>query len=153
MGASSGIGHTTAAELARQGTAVALASRREEQLADLAAHISEVGGRTLVLPADVGGAQAAAEAVEKTVEHLGRWTSWSTTQMAAAVRTTSVRGTSGGLRRGGGFQPQIAVLGLEMWSRAAGLPDRRCDQVVAVLEAVHADDHRSCRGRAHLRFR
>jgi NADP-dependent 3-hydroxy acid dehydrogenase YdfG len=71
-GASSGIGHATAVELARQGASVALVSRREERLADLAAHISGAGGQALALPADVGDAQAAAHAVEQTIEHLGR---------------------------------------------------------------------------------
>lgn len=71
-GASSGIGHATALELAREGASVALVGRREDRLTDLAAEISNAGGKALVVPADITTAQAAAEAVERTVENLGR---------------------------------------------------------------------------------
>ncbi|MFF1745827.1 SDR family NAD(P)-dependent oxidoreductase [Streptomyces mirabilis] len=71
-GASSGIGHATALELAREGASVALAGRREDRLTDLAAEITGAGGKALVVPADITTAQAAAEAVERTVEGLGR---------------------------------------------------------------------------------
>ncbi|MFE2962564.1 SDR family NAD(P)-dependent oxidoreductase [Streptomyces sp. NPDC059340] len=71
-GASSGIGHATASELAREGASVALVGRREDRLTDLAAEITGAGGKALVVPADITTAQAAAEAVERTVEGLGR---------------------------------------------------------------------------------
>ncbi|MFF4251797.1 SDR family NAD(P)-dependent oxidoreductase [Streptomyces sp. NPDC001663] len=71
-GASSGIGHATALELAREGASVALVGRREDRLTDLAAEISDAGGKALVVPADITTAEAAAEAVERTVEGLGR---------------------------------------------------------------------------------
>ncbi|GAA2765847.1 SDR family NAD(P)-dependent oxidoreductase [Streptomyces paradoxus] len=71
-GASSGIGHATALELAREGASVALVGRREDRLTDLAAEISSAGGQALVVPADITDAQAAAAAVERTVEGLGR---------------------------------------------------------------------------------
>jgi len=71
-GASSGIGHATALELAREGASVALVGRREDRLTDLAAEISSAGGRALVVPADITDAQAAADAVSRTVEGLGR---------------------------------------------------------------------------------
>ncbi|MFJ4368026.1 SDR family NAD(P)-dependent oxidoreductase [Streptomyces chartreusis] len=71
-GASSGIGHATALELARNGASVALVGRREDRLSDLAAEISEAGGKALVVPADITTPRAAAEAVERTVEGLGR---------------------------------------------------------------------------------
>ena len=71
-GASSGIGHATALELAREGASVALVGRREDRLTDLAAEITGAGGRALVVPADITTAQAAAEAVERTVNGLGR---------------------------------------------------------------------------------
>ena len=71
-GASSGIGHATALELAREGASVALVGRREDRLTDLAAEISSTGGKALVVPADITTAEAAAEAVERTVEGLGR---------------------------------------------------------------------------------
>ncbi|WP_405592847.1 SDR family NAD(P)-dependent oxidoreductase [Streptomyces sp. NBC_01092] len=71
-GASSGIGHATALELAREGASVALVGRREDRLTDLAAEISNSGGKALVVPADITTAEAAAEAVERTVNGLGR---------------------------------------------------------------------------------
>ncbi|CCK24836.1 short-chain dehydrogenase/reductase SDR [Streptomyces davaonensis JCM 4913] len=71
-GASSGIGHATALELAREGASVALVGRREDRLTDLAAEISKAGGKALAVPADITTAEAAAEAVERTVEGLGR---------------------------------------------------------------------------------
>lgn len=71
-GASSGIGHATALELAREGASVALVGRREDRLTDLAAEITGAGGMALVVPADITTAQVAAEAVERTVEGLGR---------------------------------------------------------------------------------
>jgi len=71
-GASSGIGRATALELAREGAAVALVGRREDRLTDLAAEISKADGKALVVPADITTAEAAAEAVERTVGNLGR---------------------------------------------------------------------------------
>ncbi|MDF3140850.1 MULTISPECIES: SDR family NAD(P)-dependent oxidoreductase [unclassified Streptomyces] len=71
-GASSGIGHATALELAREGASVALVGRREDRLTDLAAEISNAGGKALVVPADITTAEAAAEAVERTVDGLSR---------------------------------------------------------------------------------
>ncbi|MGW3168800.1 SDR family NAD(P)-dependent oxidoreductase [Streptomyces sp. NPDC001153] len=70
-GASSGIGHATALELAGEGASVALVGRREDRLTGLAAEISKAGGKALVVPADITTAEAAAEAVERTVEGLG----------------------------------------------------------------------------------
>jgi NADP-dependent 3-hydroxy acid dehydrogenase YdfG len=71
-GASSGIGAATAAALAAQGAAVALAARRKDRLDTLAASIRDQGGTALVLEADVTDQQQAAEAVERTVAELGR---------------------------------------------------------------------------------
>ncbi|MGI5376953.1 SDR family NAD(P)-dependent oxidoreductase [Streptomyces sp. CA-251387] len=71
-GASSGIGHATALELAREGASVAVVGRREDRLTDLAGEITGAGGKALVVPADITDAQNAAEAVERTVEGLGR---------------------------------------------------------------------------------
>jgi len=71
-GASSGIGAATAAGLAAQGAAVALAARRGDRLGALAADIGEQGGRALVLECDVTDERQAAGAVERTVGELGR---------------------------------------------------------------------------------
>jgi NADP-dependent 3-hydroxy acid dehydrogenase YdfG len=71
-GASSGIGHATALELASEGASVALVGRREDRLTGLATEITGSGGKALVVPADITTPEAAAEAVERTVEGLGR---------------------------------------------------------------------------------
>lgn len=71
-GASSGIGAATAAALAAQGAAVALAARRGDRLGALAADIREQGGSALVLECDVTDERQAAGAVERTVGELGR---------------------------------------------------------------------------------
>jgi NADP-dependent 3-hydroxy acid dehydrogenase YdfG len=71
-GASSGIGAATAAALADQGAAVALAARRRDRLGDLAAFIKDAGGTALVLECDVTEQAEAADAVERTVAELGR---------------------------------------------------------------------------------
>jgi len=71
-GASSGIGAATAAALAAQGAAVALAARRRDRLEALAAGISDQGGTALVLESDVTDEQQAADAVARTVAELGR---------------------------------------------------------------------------------
>ncbi len=71
-GASSGIGAATAAALAAQGAAVALAARRADRLEAVAAGIREQGGSALVLDCDITDEQQAAGAVERTVTELGR---------------------------------------------------------------------------------
>ena len=70
-GASSGIGAATAAALAAQGAAVALAARRGDRLEALAAGITGQGGTALVLECDITDQQQAA-GVEGTVAGLGR---------------------------------------------------------------------------------
>ena len=71
-GASSGIGAATAAALAAQGAAVALAARRKDRLEALATDIRDQGGTALVLECDITNEQQAAAAVEHTVSRLGR---------------------------------------------------------------------------------
>ena len=71
-GASSGIGAATAAALAAQGAAVALAARRGDRLEALAAGIRDQGGTALVLECDITDQQQAASAVERTAAELGR---------------------------------------------------------------------------------
>jgi NADP-dependent 3-hydroxy acid dehydrogenase YdfG len=51
---------------------VALVGRREDRLTGLATEITGSGGKALVVPADITTPEAAAEAVERTVEGLGR---------------------------------------------------------------------------------
>ena len=71
-GASSGIGEATARTLAGEGAAVALVARRRDRLEQLATEIGSRGGRAVVVEADITNAEAAREAVERTVRELGR---------------------------------------------------------------------------------
>jgi NADP-dependent 3-hydroxy acid dehydrogenase YdfG len=71
-GASSGIGEATARALADQGAAVALVARRRERLEGITESIRSGGGTALVVDADITGKDAAQEAVQRTVEQLGR---------------------------------------------------------------------------------
>jgi NADP-dependent 3-hydroxy acid dehydrogenase YdfG len=73
-GASSGIGAATAAALAAQGAAVAVAARRRDRLEELAAEVRGEGGTALVLECDITGLEQAAAAVERTAAELGRAT-------------------------------------------------------------------------------
>lgn len=68
-GASSGIGAATARRLADEGAAVALVARRRDRLDELA---SMIGGRALVVEADVTDQAQAAAAVTRTVAEFGR---------------------------------------------------------------------------------
>jgi len=71
-GASSGIGAATAAALAAQGAAVALAARRRDRLESLAAGIRSQGGTAVVLECDITDEQQALDVVQRTVAELGR---------------------------------------------------------------------------------
>jgi NADP-dependent 3-hydroxy acid dehydrogenase YdfG len=70
-GASSGIGEATAAALVAAGADVAVAARRRDRLESLAARLG-TGARVLVLETDVTDEAQAREAVERTVDELGR---------------------------------------------------------------------------------
>jgi NADP-dependent 3-hydroxy acid dehydrogenase YdfG len=71
-GASSGIGHATAAVLAARGAAVALVARRTERIEELGRSVRDLGGRALTITADVTDRSQAEWAVASTVEQLGR---------------------------------------------------------------------------------
>lgn len=71
-GASSGIGEATARALAGQGAAVALVARRRDQLTRVAEAIRSDGGTALEIEADITDRAAARDAVQRTVEVLGR---------------------------------------------------------------------------------
>jgi short-subunit dehydrogenase len=65
-GASSGIGAAAATSLAAQGLNVVLVARRQEKLEQLAREISTMGGRAMVIPADLSTPQG----VEQLVRDL-----------------------------------------------------------------------------------
>ncbi|MFC7222785.1 SDR family oxidoreductase [Halalkalicoccus sp. GCM10025322] len=70
-GASSGIGTASARALAREGVDVALAARREDELAELADEIeSDYGVETLTVPTDVREEEAVDAMVEECVERF-----------------------------------------------------------------------------------
>jgi len=70
-GATSGIGRATSLALAREGAQVALAGRRREALADLAARIESDGGTAHPVPVDVLREEDRQRAVVDTVQTLG----------------------------------------------------------------------------------
>jgi NADP-dependent 3-hydroxy acid dehydrogenase YdfG len=71
-GASSGIGEATAHEFASRGARVALASRSEDRLADIAADLeTEYGTETLVVPTDVRDEGAVETLIETVVDGFG----------------------------------------------------------------------------------
>lgn len=73
-GASRGIGHAIAAELARGGAAVTIASRKPEQIEAAAEELrTEVpDARVLAVPANTGRDEDRAEVVRRTIEEFGR---------------------------------------------------------------------------------
>jgi len=70
-GAGRGIGRAIALALASEGAEVAVLARSEAELDDVAQTIRTLGGRALVLPADVGDRIATASAVKRARDELG----------------------------------------------------------------------------------
>lgn len=70
-GASSGIGHLLALQMAQKGARVALVARRAERLEQLAAEIAAAKGEALVVPCDVADRDAVAAAAAHIVERFG----------------------------------------------------------------------------------
>jgi NADP-dependent 3-hydroxy acid dehydrogenase YdfG len=71
-GASSGIGEATARALAGQGAKVAVAARRLERLERFASEIGGDGNTALAIQSDITDQQQAIDAVDRTVDELGR---------------------------------------------------------------------------------
>ncbi|MCO8245403.1 MULTISPECIES: SDR family oxidoreductase [unclassified Haladaptatus] len=70
-GASSGIGESTAETLSEAGASVALAARREDELAQLANRIESKDGEALVIPTDVTNEEDIREMIDRTQEEFG----------------------------------------------------------------------------------
>jgi len=70
-GASSGIGEATAVALAEAGAAVAIGARRRDRLDDLAARLSDAGGKVVPLDLDVTDEASCRDAVARTRAELG----------------------------------------------------------------------------------
>ena len=70
-GASSGIGASTARELARRGARVALAARSAGPLDELAAAIRDAGGEAVAFPVDCGSRDDVARLAERVEAELG----------------------------------------------------------------------------------
>ena len=71
-GASSGIGAATAIELARRGAKVALAARRQEELAGVERAITAAGGDALAVPTDMTDEEQVQRLVERVTTAYGR---------------------------------------------------------------------------------
>lgn len=75
-GASAGIGRATVREFARRGCSLALLARGEEGLEATAREVEELGGRALVIPADVADFAAIEHAADRVIEEFGRIDIW-----------------------------------------------------------------------------
>ena len=71
-GASSGIGESTARELARAGAITVLAARRAERLIRLQKEIEEMGGTALAVPTDITDLDQITNLVQTTISEFGR---------------------------------------------------------------------------------
>src|SRR5574339_1323133 len=71
-GASSGIGESTARELAQAGAITILAARRVERLEKLEEEIREMGGRALAVPTDLTKPEEITRLVNTTLKKFGR---------------------------------------------------------------------------------
>jgi short-subunit dehydrogenase len=70
-GASSGIGRAIAVEFARRGARLALASRNQPALEELAASIMAEGGSAVVIPTDVAAEGAVKRMADEAIRQLG----------------------------------------------------------------------------------
>lgn len=70
-GASSGIGHATALAFAREGAAVVVSARRQEELDQVVKQISSDGGQAVAVAGDVRSEDLARRLVETAVDRFG----------------------------------------------------------------------------------
>lgn len=75
-GASAGVGRATARAFAREGACVGLLARGHDGLEGARRDVEELGGRALVLPADVSDAEAVERAAETVEQEFGPIDIW-----------------------------------------------------------------------------
>jgi short-subunit dehydrogenase len=91
-GASAGVGRATVRELARRGAQVGLIARGFERLEETRREVLLLGGRAIVLPADVAHAdqvEQAADAVERELGPIDLWVNNAMVSLFAPVAETS----------------------------------------------------------------
>jgi len=71
-GASRGIGAAVALWLARRGAALALVARTESGLVQVADRVEMLGGRALVIEADIAGARSCGQIIQTTLKNFKR---------------------------------------------------------------------------------
>jgi NAD(P)-dependent dehydrogenase (short-subunit alcohol dehydrogenase family) len=71
-GVGTGLGRSIAMALADEGARVVLAARNRARLEEIAAEITDAGGRAIAVPTDVSVAEQCARLVDHTVGELGR---------------------------------------------------------------------------------
>ncbi len=71
-GAGRGIGRASARVLAKEGADIAIAELDPATAADAAKEIEQLGRRSIAIPCDIGLADSCTEAVQRTVDELGR---------------------------------------------------------------------------------
>lgn len=100
-GASSGIGLLSAIGFGSRGASVELAARNENALQKAAREVEGAGGRSLVVPTDVGHYDQVERLARRPVDHFGRIDTWvnnSGLSVNAAVEQMRVGKTSGSSR-------------------------------------------------------
>src|SRR5580698_2368354 len=71
-GASQGIGHACALQLARHGASIAVAARNQQKLEELVAAITAEGGKAAVFPMDVTDEDQVKSAIKSAIAHFGK---------------------------------------------------------------------------------
>ncbi len=82
-GASAGVGRATVREFARQGASIGLIARGKDGLEGARQEVESMGGKALVLPADVADAEQLEAAAQKVEEQLGPIDIWVNNAMAS----------------------------------------------------------------------
>ncbi|HEV7367978.1 SDR family oxidoreductase [Arenibaculum sp.] len=81
-GASAGVGRATALAFAEQGAQIGLIARDRDALETVRAEVERIGGRAIVLPADVADPEAVFDAADRIERELGPLDVWVNSAMA-----------------------------------------------------------------------